>query len=142
SQATDLPRVREQFPGSRRLVVVPVAGLVRRNVGVEQPQFAALDLRVRFSEVYAPGADRFDLGAGQGDADFQRLEDVILVKRPSVRGVKPLAWPRLCHYTSPNGPTAARSAPSRTATGARASSVCATSGVVGSHEEVPAPTRS
>ena len=63
--------VDQQLAGAQRSVVEDVAVVIGADVAVEQPEFAIFKQAIGVFEVGLAGADRFDLGAGQGDAGFK-----------------------------------------------------------------------
>ena len=66
--------------------------LERRDVGADQPRLALLDPGIGVRDVDLAGADRLDLGAGQGDARLERLVDRELVAGSSVEGDGRARW--------------------------------------------------
>src|SRR5438876_689272 len=75
----------EQQPARPKWLVVPdVALVVWRDVHIIQPDLAILHARVALAQVHLACPDRFDLGASQGDAGFERLQDLVVVERLAI----------------------------------------------------------
>src|SRR5450755_185089 len=53
---------------------------------VEQPYFAIFDSGIAVDQGAAVDAQTLDFGAGERDAGFEFIEDMIVVVRPSIRG--------------------------------------------------------
>ena len=62
-------------------MVEDVAVLVGTDVGVDQPELAVLHQTVGIFQVRAPGANRLDLGAAQGDAGLKFFQQKVVVRR-------------------------------------------------------------
>src|SRR5947208_148297 len=58
---------------------------------VVEPQLAPLYPRVPLPQVHPARADGLDLGASERDPNLEGLEDLVLMQRPPVVGVEPLA---------------------------------------------------
>src|SRR5262249_8282292 len=72
-QPVDLPAVEEELPGTRRIVVRPVALVVHRDLGAVQPRLAVANVRVGLPERRPPGAKRLHLGAGENQPGLDPL---------------------------------------------------------------------
>ena len=80
-------RSTEQPPGTARVVLEEGAGcLVLGDVGVDQEDAAVLGGGIALGDVGLAGAQRFHLGAGQGDAGLPGVLDAILEARLAVLG--------------------------------------------------------
>src|SRR4030042_1905835 len=85
-QAGDLATVEQQPPRATRLVVHPVGGLVRSDVGVDQPDLTPVVLHVRLSQADLSGANRLDLAALQSHAGLDAVFEKEVMLRLAVRG--------------------------------------------------------
>jgi len=85
-QLVDLLPVQQQLPRPPRLVVEAIAGGVDRDVGVDQPGFAAFFRHIGLGDRTAPAAQRLHFGAGQSQARFEGFLDEVVVPRLAVLG--------------------------------------------------------
>src|SRR4051794_6129726 len=70
--------MQQQFSRPLGLVIEAVALEIFRNGGVDQPDLAVLGIGVGFRDRAFAAADRLDLGAGQRNADLDRILDRIV----------------------------------------------------------------
>ena len=78
--------VDQQLAGAQGGMVEDVAVVVGSDVAVEQPEFAILEQPVGVFEVGLSGADRFDLGPGQGDSGLEFLQQEVVMGGDPVDG--------------------------------------------------------
>src|SRR4051794_26732333 len=83
-QAVDLLFMQQQLARPLRLVIEAVGLQIFRDVGVDQPDLAALGIGVGFRDRGLAVADRLDLGAGQRDAGLDRVVDRIVEPRLAI----------------------------------------------------------
>ena len=62
-------------------MIVAVAVIIRRNMGVPKPRFTRVDTGVSFAEIYSARPDRLYLGAGQHDTRLNGFVNEIVVDR-------------------------------------------------------------
>ena len=86
-QLRQLPLRDQQFALAARLVLKKAPGLsVFGNIGVDQIEPIVLERRIALRDVGLPFAQRLHLGAGQHDAGFHHVLDIIFKARPPVFG--------------------------------------------------------
>jgi hypothetical protein len=78
--------MEEQLSVPPRLVVPPVAALVGRDRGADEPGLTALDPGVGVAQVDLAAADALDLRAREDEARLERVVDVVLVTGLAVEG--------------------------------------------------------
>ncbi len=92
-EAVEFAAVHEDFFGAVRLVGVEAGG--GGGVGLDahavDEEFAVFEGGVGFGEAGVAGAAAFDFAAGEGEADFPRVEDVVFVAGFSIGGESALA---------------------------------------------------
>lgn len=71
--------MKQEFPGTLRLVVQSVRFQVLLNVAAEKPNFPVLHLRVRFSKRAAPLTQTLDLASDEYDTALERLKNFVIV---------------------------------------------------------------
>src|ERR1039458_3360344 len=76
--------VHQQLPGAQRFMVEDVAMFVRPNVRINQPQFAVFHQAIGVFQIGPSSADGLDLGAAQGDAGLELVQQKVVVRRSPV----------------------------------------------------------
>src|SRR5206468_3723474 len=94
-QALDLGPVQQQLARPLRVVPSLLARLIRWDVHALDPDLAVSHAGERLRQRRSPAAERLHLGAGEGDARLEPLEDLVLVTCLAVRADGPLAGVRL-----------------------------------------------
>jgi len=82
----DLPLVHEQLALPQRIAVEEVALLVGADVQPDDEKLAVFDGAIAVLHVHRAGAETLDLGARQGDAGLEGLDDVVIVPGLAVLG--------------------------------------------------------
>jgi hypothetical protein len=85
-ESIDFAAMEQEFARAHRIVVVPVALGVRRDVHPFEEHLASGDAGVGLLDGGLATAQRLDLGPGQHDARLPRLEDVEVVGRLGIAG--------------------------------------------------------
>lgn len=80
-QLADFLAVQQKLPLASGFVIRITAMTVRLDVDVVDPDFAAVHSRKAVPQVDVAFPNRFHFGSNQLDARFERLEDVVIVKR-------------------------------------------------------------
>ena len=65
-------------------MVEPVAEVVRREIGLKEPQAPVVDMHVRADEADAAVSDDLDLRADKRDADLKPRKDRIVMEGPAI----------------------------------------------------------
>jgi hypothetical protein len=78
--------MQEKFALPSRLVIRIATMAIGIDVDVVNPHLSIVDTGKAVSQVDASFADRLDFGSDQLNAGFERLEDVIVVKRLAILG--------------------------------------------------------
>src|SRR5262249_18944023 len=90
-QALDLPLVEEQLAIPLRIVVGVGAVAVWADVTAEEPPLAVPHRSVGVLEVHQSGAQGLHLRPAQDEPGLERLEDLVLVARATIRGDRSVA---------------------------------------------------
>jgi hypothetical protein len=88
-ELVDLPPVQQKLAGAFRGVVEASTLQVFGDVGVDEPDFAAAGVGIGLCDRGLPLAQRFHFGAGQCDAGFEGLANLVVEARPAVVGDHP-----------------------------------------------------
>ena len=77
--AFDFVFVEEELAGTLGIVVIDVALFIRLDMRADEEEFAGLEVGISVFEGHSAGiAQGFHLGAGQGQAGLEGLEDVVV----------------------------------------------------------------
>src|SRR4051812_20412888 len=85
-QRFDLPAVEQQLAIPVGLVIRDVSLRVLVDVGADQPDLAVAQVRVRLGERDPAVAEGLDLGAGQLQARFEAVQQVVVMPRTAILG--------------------------------------------------------
>src|SRR6185369_12121821 len=85
-QLGDLLAMEQELAGTDRVEVPAVALLVGRDVHLAHPDFAVIDRGPRLREAGLADAQALDLGAGEHEPGFDRVQDGVVVARAPVLG--------------------------------------------------------
>jgi hypothetical protein len=79
-QLSNFGFMQQQLTRAFSIVLLMAGALVRLDVRVVKERFLVFDSREGTTEVGEAGTNRFHLGAGEADAGFELVQDLIIVK--------------------------------------------------------------